>query len=268
MVALPALSDATVEAALHAWDATPTGSTRSLRVALGFTLADSAAALPWSVRARSELFAVDLPASGPTTTRVLGPMSVRAALDPLPALPALAGVAIGARAFGVSLDWTPGSPLGLAVALEGATVTATGAAPVALGDLRFPGAFNLSAPDLGLGLPAAQVWPALRLILSRLAWTIGGPPGGTLAGLLGLGGSAAPGLPPDFPQLPLPDPNDLRSLIADPVAVLRGWLTRLVTTADGLGADGTPHVVRALNVLISGLVGELPAAAGPAARRG
>ena len=42
-VAIPALSDATVKVAVQAWDATPSGTTRSLRLALGFTLADTGA---------------------------------------------------------------------------------------------------------------------------------------------------------------------------------------------------------------------------------
>jgi hypothetical protein len=257
-VPLPALSSPDLSARLLAWDATPAGTTRGLRVGLAFTA--RAGDPHWALEWRGTLLAADLAPAGPARLRLLGAQRARARVD----VPA-ADAPVRAAAVGLAASWEPGGPLSATATLDDVTI---GEPPgVSLGDIALPGALDPGAPDLGLGAAAEQAWPALRTLLARAAADHGGAPGRALAALLGLVDDGLPDLPADWPPLPLPDAGDLRSILDDLAAVARARLARLAGDATGLGETGEPYVLAGLRLIRRLLAGELGSGTGPLTAR-
>lgn len=242
----PSPPEARVTLHLALWDAAPAGAdTPRLRLGLQAEV-ENAADRPspaWSIAAASELLGFDLPPGGGGAVRWLGQQSLRARVSALP--PAAAGDLIDVEVAEVSASaaWRPGAPFSAELSVADIEVRGGGES-IDLGTLvlRPPFAVDLGAPDLGLGIDANQLWAALRLLAARAARSWLGPPGETVAALLGLARPAALGLPPDFPLLPLPRSGDLRSILEDPLGALRAWLATLVDGERGLSAEREPFL--------------------------
>ena len=252
-VDVAALSGPELSARLLAWDATPDGPIRGLRI--GFALAGSMDSPAWAVEWRGVLVAADLGPSGPADLRLIGEQAMSAHVD----VPAAEG-SVTADAVALDARWRPGAPLTANATVAGVEVGGT-----AIGDVELPDAFDPTAPDLGLGLGPERAWDVVRTLLARAASTYGGAPGRATAALLGLDDGGVPELPDDWPALPLPDAGDVRSLLDDAAAVVRERLARLADGADGLGVAGEPYVLAGLRLVRDLLDGDVVPGPEPAA---
>lgn len=240
------LSSTRITARLLAWDATPSGPTRSLRIGLG--LDGSAGEPEWSARWRAVLLAADLHPSGPADLRLLGEQHLQAHV----AVPPADGLDISADTVALDARWRPGSTL-----TANATLTGVRIGELSLDEVALPGAFDATAPDLGLGVHPERAWAGIRTLLARAASTHGSVPGAAIAALLGLYGGGIPELPDDWPSLRLPDAGDVRSVLDDVAALARERIALLADGAEGLGESGEPYALAGLR-LVGSLLGDNP----------
>ena len=237
-----------VQLDLAAW--TPGGDPAPLRIGLRASAAPGPLQLSWL----AELITADLPAAAPATIGLMAGQHGRIALGSAVTLAPVQGIALGIQHAEGRVDWTPGGPLLPVVTITGISLAA-GSEQVTLPQLSLPPAhFDATLPDLGLGLPPADLVAAARILLSRLAASLAGTPGFALAGLIGLHGRLR-GLPDDWPLLAPPAGAGLDALVGDPLGMLRAWLGRI---AAELSADGTPFALHALSWLRSWLQSALP----------
>jgi large repetitive protein len=246
---LPLGREAGLELDLAAWNER-TGAdqgTEQLRVGLRLGGAWAYAEGWWL----SELLAFDLPANGPPAVRMFAAHRARIEVTP-PEAPPLAGITLGAGALRLDARFPLGAAPSWQAALIGLRVE-TAQETVTLPALALPPAAPLDpkAPDLGLGVPAAALAAALRMIAGRALATWGGPTGLVLGALLGLHRDL-PGMPDDWPLLEADDPA---ALLDDPLGALAARLRRVASEA--AGSDGRPFVAVALGWL-RGLLAGLP----------
>ena len=148
----------------------------------------------------------------------------------------------------VAAEWTPGLPLTFEAAIEDLAVSGSGASAGPL-TLRLP-APGPTGADLGLGAAPQQVWALLRVLVLHALQAWGGDGARAVARC-----SGSTRLAPLEP----PDPDDLRSLLADPGGLLRDRLRDLLLSADP--TTGEPLVERALSDVLALLRGEVSQAA-------
>ncbi|MDC3960917.1 alpha/beta fold hydrolase [Polyangium jinanense] len=239
---------------LAAWNArdaaTPSG-TQLLRLGLRLSFATG----PWEGAWVAELLAFDLPPSGSAALRFLDAQHVSLTLTPIPELETAAGLGLTATAISGHLDWVLARTPTWRILVDELVATGSGD-PVGPTTLTFPMAsFDPAAPDLGLGLGAGTALALLRLLLTEVLHSAGGPAGLTIGALLGLHRKLR-GLPADWPLLGPTDPADLGSLFKDPLGAVRAHLEQVLA---GSSADGTPFTLAALPWLRALLVSELPA---------
>ena len=217
----------------------------------------------WEAVLQSELLGFDLPPGGGGAVRFMGEQWVELQLQPPPLAESTSGVGVSANLLVLGAHWRPGAKLACQARIEGLSVDATGA-PMTLGTVRFPSpGFNPNDPGLGLGLKPQQLWAALRLLLGRAVRSWGGPFADALAALLGAGMPGTAGLPTDLPPLELPRPDDLGSLLEDPLSALRDWLASLASDAAGFSKeDGVPFLASLREPLQALLTGRLPSLPG------
>jgi hypothetical protein len=209
---------------------------------------------PLTVWWLAELIAADLPNGAPATIGLMAGQHARLALGSPATLAPLQGIAVGIQSAEARVDWTPGQRLQPLVRFGGISLSA-GPEQITLPQLALPpSGFDPTLPDLGLGVPAADLLAATRILLSRLAASWAGAPGFTLAGLLGLHGQL-PGLPSEWPLIAPLGGGGLNVLLSDPLGVLRDWLGRIATE---LSADGTPFALHLLSWLKAWLQASLP----------
>ncbi|HEX9530392.1 MAG TPA: hypothetical protein VF954_04585, partial [Acidimicrobiales bacterium] len=117
---------------------------------------------------------------------------------------------------------------------------------VTLPALRVPPAagFDPALPDLGLGIPVTDLDRVARALLARLWGSVAGDDGFLASALLGLRHGFGD-LPADWPVPELPA-GGLGALLADPLGVLRTWLTRLLLD---LSVNRVPFALGALDGL-------------------
>lgn len=222
----------------------------SLRIGL----AAQASMEPWTTRLRSELLGFDLPASGIATMRVIGEQELSMALEPVPNAPWLGGAELRAGAIRAVASWHPGDRLAMVIRAENIRVSVDGSQFGPL-TLTFPPA-DPSAPNLGLGIAAADLLALLRFLARHalLAW--GGNGVYAFGELLGLFGPL--GDDDDWPLLAphdAHDANDVASLFARPGPALRARLARLAVE---IAPSGRPFALQALAKLAALLRDQVP----------
>lgn len=220
---------------LAAWNAQTSGNPADdQRLRIGLRLAADAAPLGFSLQ--SEVLAFDLPASGAGHLAFVGAQALRLAVTPAYSGTLFdAEVSASVAALAAELDWAPGARMAWRVGLENVRVDA-GADSFSVANLGFPPAagFDLSNPAAAaaaFGLTPATLEKLLSLLLGQAASTLGDD-ARDLAALVGLHRFAA-GLPDDWPTLASGAAPG--RLLTDPLAAVRDWLARLLTSASATG---------------------------------
>ena len=246
------ISSGSVAVELAAWNAQTSGHAADLQqLRIGLRL--SIARAPWSTWWLAEILAFDLPATGAGTVALMAGQHAEFLLQPIPAVPETAGIAIAADSAAMKLDWSPGSALQFRVVVSNVAVTA--GTTIHIPTLVFPppGGFDFSHPQAGLGVDSATLQALLRSLVSRGAYSWAGNPGLTLSALLGLHGNL-PGLQSDWPVL-------TGDFLTDPFTALRAWVHQL---AIAVSADGSPFLPRLLAWAQAFLADARPLLDGPA----
>ncbi|MFD1324137.1 hypothetical protein, partial [Micromonospora sonneratiae] len=185
-VDLPVFAGTALAVRLSLWDSGTPGApvfTLGLGLAAGSALDP---AQPWRADARLTLVSVPLaPDGGPATW--LGSAAVAAAFAAV--APAVGGVTVHTDGVRVDVGWTLGTPITATATVRGLTVVVDETS-YPLGDLRLPtaGPIDPTRPDLGLGIPVGTLWAALRALVSRVAYSWGGPAARDLLALVGVAG--------------------------------------------------------------------------------
>ena len=177
-----------------------------------------------------QLIEATLQADGQGAVSWLGGITAGVRLLPPSVQPTLDGISLRADGARFDLHWQPARPVAVAASLDGLRMVIDDEV-VDLGALRLPlptGSFDITAPDLGLGLDSAALWRALPSLLAQRAVALGGPQAGALLTLVGLADLQGQGGAVRLPPLPLPA-GGLPALLADPPAAVRAWLAALLT---------------------------------------
>jgi hypothetical protein len=230
---------------LAAWNAQTSGNAADpqlLRVGMRVQVAAPPVSGWWT----SELVAVDLPAQGAASVRVLSGHS--ASIEIVPGtVEAVAGVAFGADSVTLTAELVAGSAptvglevKNLVVDMPEANVTVPSLA------YPFPAGFDITSPS-ALGISTAELQSlVLGLLLRELTNALGGG-GMAIGALFGLSASL-PGLQADFPKLGAIS-------WSDPLSTLKAWFLEL---ASGLSSDGSSFVSSFIGWLYGLLAGVLP----------
>ncbi len=245
--------------ALVAWDdrsADTPAHTHLLRLGLAATYT----AAGWEVAWATDLAAFDLVPGVDTATRFVGTHHLRLSVTALPDIDDVLGIAIWADRVDLDLGWRPGALPDVRVVVAGLAVSA-GEDMVGPIDLVLPPrTFDLTLPDLGLGIAPGELAGLARLLLGR-AWALWGDDTTThvLAGLFGLHHDLA-GLPFDWAALP-----ELSELLADPLAALTRYARAVLTGVSSDGSRLAPAALRWVGALLAGALPETADADLPAA---
>ncbi|PZU10107.1 DUF6603 domain-containing protein [Sphingomonas sp.] len=173
-------------------------------------------------------------AIGGGAPRFLPSIELSAGLAPEPLQPGVGGVALSASSLLLRAGWAPGSTVKVGASVADIAL-AVGDTELTLGTLTVDDllAIDPTQPDLGLGLDAAALWPALRLLIARSAQSLLGE--GARALLAALGISAGDAI---LPPLEIPAGGGIGDLLRDPAGALRAWLI-------GLGGEAEAAVIAA-----------------------
>ena len=214
---------------------------------------------PFQVYWLSELLAFDLPQSGAGTVSLMAGQHAHIGVQPIPAIPEVAGLSISVGDLAADMAFIPGSPLAWTAGVHNVAVSYAGST-VNVPFVGFPSTapFDVSNPaaiaaDFGITIPNLEL--LLRLVLARSLSSWGGVPAYTLAGLLGVH-SGLDGLPSDWPTLA--DPGAPGSLLSDPFTALRNWLQTLATGVSSNGEAFLPQIFPWLRGLFSGALPDVP----------
>jgi hypothetical protein len=239
---------------LAAWQQPAPGDSTVRRLRLGLRLAATPGGATLALV--SELLSFDLPATGPARLGFLGAQQLRLVLSP--ALEVLAGpTELHLDTLDATGGWTPDGGLGWQIRAAGLALSVDGES-VSVSELHLPPAVPFDLTDLpgsaaALGLSPADLARLLRMVLVLLAEQ-DGPEAGLGAALLGLH-ARLPGMSEDTPLLI--DPADPGLVLRDPMAALRGWLTRLLGHVGPAGRPSLVALLRALGTLGTDLLGSV-----------
>ncbi|MEV0181704.1 alpha/beta hydrolase [Streptomyces sp. NPDC050625] len=209
----------------------------------------------------SELLSFDLAAGGPARLAFLGAQQLRLVMSP--ALEVQTGpTELHLDTLDAAAGWTPEGGLGWQIRAGDLTLSVDGES-VSVAELHLPPAVPFDLTDLpgsaaALGLGLADLTGLIRMVLVLLA-EHAGPEAGLGTALLGLH-ARLPGMSEDTPLLI--DPADPGLVLRDPVAALRGWLTRLVGHVGSAGRPSLVALLRALGTLGTDLLGSVAAGFG------
>ena len=248
-----------IDIELAAWNAQTSGvATDPQKLRLGLRAAIPQTA--WNFWWLCELLAFDLPQTGSGTVSLMAGQEAHAEITTVPGLPDVSGLSISVGDFSADMSWAPGHSMTWSAGLDNVQVSFAGSS-VKVASLKFPSAaaFDVSNPTsiaVALGVSVTDLETLLRLMLARAAYSWGGMPGFTLAGLLGVN-AALPGAQSDWPVLL--DAGSPGSLLGDPFSALRNWLASI---AVNVSADGTAFLPTALSWLRAFLSGASPASPG------
>ncbi len=242
---------------LAAWNAQQSGNAadpQQLRLGLRFSIEDA----PWNVSWVAELLAFDLPASGSGNIALLAAQHAELVLQPIPAVPEIAGISVAADAVRLKLEWSPGRAMQIHAVISNVTVTS--GSTINIPSLVFPppAGFDFSNPLPALGVTTDALQALFRALLSRGSYSWAGTAGLTLSALVGLNGSL-PGLQSDFPVLS-------GNFFGDPFGALRAWLHQLVTAVSADGSPFFPNVLAWLQAFLNNTRPELDEPAPDAVR--
>ncbi|MGA8043261.1 MAG: DUF6603 domain-containing protein [Terracidiphilus sp.] len=257
VLALASQSGLDVEIA--AWNEQTSGVSsdpQQLRIGLRAHFTQAPVDLYWL----AEMLAFDLPQSGNGSISLMAGQHLHFAMQPIPAIPAVGGLTLSLGDLSAEMNWAPGSPVAWTAGAHNLSLSYAGQT-VNVPFIGFPyaGTFDVTNPSAiatALQVTVPDLELLLRLVLARAAYSWGGVPAFTLAGLLGVHGGLQ-GLPADWPTLA--DAGGPGSLLADPCSALRNWLAALAT---GVSADGAAFLPRILPWLRGLLSDALPSAPG------
>ncbi len=243
-------SQGPLDLSLAAWNTQTTPAADPL---LRVGLRASASSVPWSATWLTELVSFDLLASGTGNVSLMGGQHLAVLLAPIPASQPVAGMSFGADSVSLNLDWTLGSSMKAFGLVENISITQLGTTAV-IGSLVFPPQtpLDLSNPKPSIGLDITSLETAVRLMLTRAAYSWADMPGLATAILFGLSGNL-PGLQADFPVLA--DPGATGVIFTDPLGAVRDWLSRV---AVNVSSDQTPFLPNALTWLAALVGDDLP----------
>jgi hypothetical protein len=229
---------------LAAWNAQESGNAadpQQLRIGLRA----SAVSTPWRFSWLAEVLAFDLPQSGSGGVSLMAGQHASFVLDPVPEVPAAAGVSISAKSAAITMDWSPGSAMQMR-AVVSSIVVASGPTTVTIPSLVFPppGGFDIANPLPTLGVSLADLEAVFRMLFSRALFAWADMEGLAVSALLGLNGNL-PGLQGDWPALG-------GNFFADPFGSLRGWLAHIAVDLSGDGSAFLPNALAWLTALFSG----------------
>jgi len=240
-----------ISVGIAAWKAT--GAAPPQRLRLGLVVKASAGS--WLALGRIELFGFDIQPAGGTTVQMLGHLHAEVGASPLPSIPPVADIQIGAASLSVSADWVPGSSPSWSAVLKGISVSSEGMS-VTL-DLSLPtkAPFDIRNPTAGLGISSADLEKLLRMLIAHALLSWGGMPAYTLGALLGIHGNLF-GLQSDWPMLV--DPLGPGSLFDHPLMALRNWLAAVATGVSSDGSAFAPSLMIWLQALLRGSLPQAP----------
>lgn len=256
---------ATINLEVAAWnDQLSAVATDTQKLRLGLRI--SSAQAPFSFWWLAELLAFDLPQNASGTVGVMAAQHARLQIQPIPAIPDLAGLSVSVADFSADMTWAPGSSVAWSAGADNLTLR-HGPTTIVVPSLKFPSAISFDVTNPGAiaaalgGVSVASLELLLRMMLARAAYSWGGNAGFTFAALVGVHGDLQ-GLPASWPTLT--DPGGPGTLLSDPLAALRAWLARV---AVDLSADGGPFLPAGLTWLrafLSNALPSLPSAGLPA----
>ena len=228
-VAIAAVGPVSVDIAAWTAGAVP-GLHLGLRVAAGTDVGIGTVA----ATVDAEVVALTFPSGAPVAAQLLARHVARVALIGPFTLAPLESAALTVGGADARLSWQAGASPDVVLELTGLTVHLDDA-DVTVPVLHVPPTgFAPDKPDLGLGIPVADLDRLVRALLARLWQATAGDTATVAAGLLGL--TDLDGLPEGWPTLALP-PGGLGEFLSDPLEVLRQWLVRLAVEQS---ADTTP----------------------------
>ncbi len=244
---------------IAAWNDQTSGvATDPQKLRLGLRASFSQA--PVDIYWLAELLAFDLPQSGAGKVNLMAGQHAHIEVQPIPAIPSVAGLALSIADFAADMTWSPGSTLAWSAGLQNVSLSFNGTT-ISVPSIGFPFAapFDVTNPaaiaaDFGITIPNLEL--LLRMVLARALASWGGMPAFTLAGLLGVH-TSLDGLSVDWPALA--DPGAAGSLLSDPFLAIRNWLNSLAT---GVSADGRAFLPQILPWLRGLLADALPDAPG------
>lgn len=237
---------------LAAWNEAISGSPADPQL-LRIGLRASALRGPMQFWWLAEILAVDLPARGSGNVGLMAGQHASFLLQPLPAVPARAGIAMSAASVGITMDWAPGGAMLLRGVVRDLNVTVDGNT-TNVPELAFPPPPGVDVTNpVALGVSVGTLEALFRQLLAHGLNAWAGRPGATLGSLLGLH-PLLEALPRDWPLLR--DPAGPGSLFSDTPAALRDWLDRVATGVST--ADGQPYLPRALSALRALLANGIP----------
>ncbi|HEY3705718.1 MAG TPA: hypothetical protein VGL22_11690, partial [Terracidiphilus sp.] len=219
----------------------------------------SFAQAPFDVYWLSELLAFDLPQGGAGTVSLMAGQHAHVGIQPIPAIPDVAGLSISVGDLAADMVFVPGSPLAWTAGIHNVAVSCAGSS-VNVPFVGFPTAapFDVSNPvaiAAGLGITVPNLELLLRLVLARAVSSWGGVPAYTLAGLLGIH-TGLDRLPSDWPTLA--DPGASGSLLSDPFTAVRNWLQALATGVSSAGEAFLPQLFPWLRGLLADALPDIP----------
>ncbi|UWZ84403.1 DUF6603 domain-containing protein [Occallatibacter riparius] len=243
---------------LAAWnDQTSGNAADPQKLRLGLRASFSQA--PFEIYWLSELLAFDLPQSGAGAVSLMAGQHAHIGIQPIPAVPDVAGLSISVGDLAADMAFIPGSPVTWTAGVHNISVSYAGST-VNVPFVGFPNAaaFDVSNPAAiaaGFGITIPNLELLLRLVLTRALASWGGVPAYTLAGLLGIH-SGLDGLPSDWPTLA--DPGAAGSLLSDPFTAVRKWLQQIATGVSAEGEAFLPQLFPWLRGLLADALPDIP----------
>jgi hypothetical protein len=204
----------------------------------------------WDVGVRIGVVDISLVASTGHAARWLPLIELVGRADTSGQRASLSDIKISAQAAILAGRWAPGGALSIDAKLFGIIVSA-GEDQHELGSLDLGDLLEIdpALPDLGIGINAQAIWPALLLLLAQSARRLAGEGAEAILAAIGVATPEGPGRASRLPPLALPPRTSLAEALRDPASVIRAWLLRLTRESEqAVVAGAGPAVSAALQL--------------------